>query len=329
MPPVYRTRRTKKGVTIVRKKGRGEEGGQLSGVGLAGFHKPKLAYRREPVAPVRVLRKRTDRIFDKRGGRKPSDFDTSTVKHTFRSPRIVKTGDGRTIEMTIGPGEWADNYRARVWLDSKSQSRVRRMFRTENRSRGRRGYAQRVPHLLGATAILSIGNKFLVIPNRGNTRLYDGFFHSIGGTVETKKGNFPKRAVSPARQAINELVAETGIKKDRLSVLNRGFKPTTDLPNADAIAFARSLEKVDPSADLVYAVRANTTNPDNFVRKHFTETGTGKFKLKGKPVEDEAAYFAIIPRTRRGIASFIRKNEARITPVFRIALEAYKNELPA
>jgi len=332
----YRVRKLKQNLLIVRQRKKPEHPGELSAVGRIGFHSPKVAYKQKtkktPSAKA-VITQANDLLARKtreNGGKAPWSYADRhpTTKHTIDRMDVTKKG---TLRVTLAPGTYGDNLRARDVLRGMMQTQVRKLFREENRSRGKIGYAKTFSQLLGASGLLSIGKTFLVIPNRGNTRLYDHFFHVIGGTVESDSKKFRKKPVVPARHALNEIAEETGFSPKNLSFLGRGLRTlkTTrrTIKKGEPIAFARSLEKVDPSAEFVYAIEYRASDPYDFVREAFIETKPGEYQLRNKPKDDEAAYFAIIKFSKKGIMDFIQKNSGRLTPVLRITLEAVLAEL--
>lgn len=326
----YRARRTKQGVVVVR----GPHG--LAGIGTSAF--PRMHIRNLPQNPnqIRVNEVVAEgrRPFEEakkvdKTKRIPADADQSTVKHVFTRIRLRNTRRGSPIvDIEIAPGKWSDNFYARQLLEKVEQSRVRQALREEIKSRGKKGYVSEYPQLVGATALLTIGKKWLIIPNRGHTRLYDGYFHGIGGTIETREGLYPNHARRPHEQAREELLDETGLPTKGIQFLNSRLSRTKPGKIPRPLAFARSLEKADPSADILYAVNVATKEPDRYIQTHFKEKKQGQFELKAKPKEDEAAHFVIIPLTKKGVELFIKQNNARITPVLRIALEALLSRFP-
>ncbi len=335
MPSVgYRTRRTKKGLLLVRKKDRSSSVGQLSGIGIIGFHHPTL----QP-AKKRVYSPKAREVIDRANklladATKPNEkapwayIDLKpTVKATLTRVGITKKGK---LSLQVQPGTYGDNLRARdVLRKDLTQSQVRQLLRLENRSHGREGYAAAFPHLLGAAGLLSIGGQYLVIPNRGHTRLYDGFYHVIGGTVESERKKFNRSSTRPAQQALVEVGEETALDPSRLTFFTHGFRRLRSTKRAPALAFARTIEKTDPSADLVYAMDYKTSDPGKFIKEQFREKRSGEYELKAKPKDDEAVHFAIVHRSRDDIRAFIKKNSSRITPVLHIALEALLKEMGA
>lgn len=339
MSPVYRTRRTPNSLVIVRGKTPESKRGYLAAVGLVGFHKPQLIHTAawKKTLAARYILQHADKLLEaatqKAGGNAPWSYEDrlSTVKSQFTQAKVVtpnpKKPSARTVRLNVVPGTYGDNLRARDVLRNLPQSRVRGLFRRENKTRGQKGYAQTFSQLVGASGLLSIGGKFLVIPNRGHTRLYDGYYHVIGGIVETEKVNYPNHATKPAEQALREISEETGFDPKKLAFVGEKLRKTTSVSRAQALAVVRSIEKVDPSVDVVYALNYPTNNVQRFIRRYFRQIRPDEYVLVQKPKEDEAAHFAVIPRTVQGIEQFTGKNNRRITPALRIALEAMRQEL--
>jgi 8-oxo-dGTP pyrophosphatase MutT (NUDIX family) len=261
-----------------------------------------------------------------------SELDPTTSKNRLSRLKVRTSHSGRKgagstmVTMDIAPTTFTNNARGRAVLRERTQVDVRRALRAENLSAGKEGHSAEIHHLLSGSALLSIGRKYLVIPERLKKLSHGEYYSVIGGYMETPKQSFSHQRVQPVRHAVREVHEETGLPIKKLRILSKRFRKVK-WSTANPIAFSRNLDKRAASADAIYAIDYQTGDPKQTIANLFREVEDGKFVLRNPPKEEEAKNFAIVPLTVEGLTNFIAENSHRINPISRIGLEGYLYEL--